>query len=319
MNNLPVAAEPPLRHCWFSPFPQPSACLIGLERAGLEMWPGDPEAVPPGALLLYDAPDAVLASWRQQQASPPQWQNLHQGYQLLLGLATDRPPLASWRVAGLNPHGLSDWLSSQAALLPDPGSIPKVDLVAALLIRPLLQAEPKLLDAYLDLELKAELAGGSADSNYLARLQSQLSPGALLAAWWQPCTEAREEAEQMLLQLHQVQEELEQLFLADRNKQQQINALQTSNQQLEEQVPEIQAELEKANNELAVTGNGLAEAQQQLADVREEAELTLLQLHQVQEELEHYFLLSRRQLQLLDSHEQLELRSERLLADLINR
>lgn len=252
MNNLPVAAEPPLRHCWFSPFPQPSACLIGLERAGLEMWPGDPEAVPPGALLLYDAPDAVLASWRQQQASPPQWQNLHQGYQLLLGLATDRPPLASWRVAGLNPHGLSDWLSNQAALLPDPGSIPKVDLVAALLIRPLLQAEPKLLDAYLDLELKAELAGGSADSNYLARLQSQLSPGALLAAWWQPSAEA--------------------------NK-----------------------------------------AQRELKDAREEAELTLLQLHQVQEELEHYFLLSRRQQQLLDSHEQLELRSERLLADLINR
>jgi hypothetical protein len=283
------------------------------------MWPGDPEAVPPGALLLYDAPDAVLASWRQQQASPPQWQNLHQGYQLLLGLATDRPPLASWRVAGLNPHGLSDWLSNQAALLPDPGFMPKPNLLAALLIRPLLQAEPKLLDSYLDLELKAELAGGSPDSNYLARLQSQLSPGALLAAWWQPCTEAREEAEQTLLQLHQVQEELEQLFLADRNKQQQINALQTSNQQLEEQVPQIQAELEKANNELAVTGNGLAEAQQQLADVREEAELTLLQLHQVQEELEHYFLLSRRQQQLLDSHEQLELRSERLLADLINR
>jgi len=277
MNNLHVTTDPPLHHCWFSPFPQPSACLRGLERAGLEMWPGDPEAVPPGALLLYDAPDAVLSSWREQKASPPQWQNLHQGYQLLLSLATDRPPLASWRVAGLNPHVLNSWLSNQASLLPDPGFMPEPDLLAALLIRPLLQAEPKLLDSYLDLELKAELAGGSPDSNYLARLQSQLSPEALLAAWWQPCTEAREEAELTLLQLHQVQEEL------------------------------------------SVNGNGLAEAQQQLADVREEAELTLLQLHQVQEELEHYFLLSRRQQQLLESHEQLELRSERLLAGLINR
>jgi hypothetical protein len=71
MNNISADADSPLRHFWFSPFPQPSASLLCLEQAGLEMWSGDPESVPPGALLLYDAPDAVLASWRQQKTPPP--------------------------------------------------------------------------------------------------------------------------------------------------------------------------------------------------------------------------------------------------------
>ena len=193
-------------------------------------WTGDPEAIPSNALLLYDAPDAVLASWHQQHTKPPQLQSLHEGYKLLLSLATDTPPLASWRAAGLNPHQLKDWLCNQKAMLQNPGLVPEANQLAALLIRPLLQAEPGLLDSYLDLELKAELAGGAPDSNYLARLQSQLSPEALLTAWWQPSAEAnkaqrelkdaREEAELTLLQLHQVQEELEHYFLLARRQQQ---------------------------------------------------------------------------------------------------
>jgi len=278
-----------------------------LERAGIVKWSGDPEAIPPEALLLYDSPDAVLASWRLHEASPPTLQQLHQGYKILLGLRNDRPPLASWRVAGLDPLQLNDWLKNQEALLPDPGLMPESELVAALFIRPLLQAEPKLLDCYLDLELKAELAGGAPDSNYLARLQLQLatqtemSAEALLVAWWQPFTEAREEAELTLLQLHQVQEELEHYFLLSRRQQELLESHE-------------QSELERLR---LVEQQELL--QQSLLNAREEAELTLLQLHQVQEELEHYFLLSRRQQELLESHEQLELRSERLLAGLINR
>ncbi len=248
MNNLPPAHDPEFRNCWFSPFPQPPACMRCLERAGIVKWSGDTEAIPARALLLYDSPDAVLTSWRLHEANPPSLRQLHQGYKILLGLSSYRPPIASWRVAGLDPLRLNEWLINQEALLLDPGLMPEAELAAALLIRPLLQAEPQLLNCYLDLELKAELAGGAPDSNYLARLQSQLatqtqsSAEALLVAWWQPCTKASDEAK-----------------------------------------------------------------------------LTLLQLHQVQEELEHYFLLSRRQQNLLDCHEQLELRSERLLASLINR
>lgn len=248
MNNLPQVHDSDLLNFWFSPFPQPPACLMCLERAGIVKWSGDLKALPPGALLLYDSPDAVLASWRLQEASPPTLQQLHQGYRILLDLCTDRAPLASWRVAGLDPLRLNDWLNNQEALLLDPGLMPAPEILAALFIRPLLHANPQFLDCYLDLELKAELAGGAPDSDYLARLQihiatqTEMSADALLVAYWQPCSEARDETE-----------------------------------------------------------------------------LALLQLHQVQEELEHYFLLSRRQQELLKSHEQLELRSERLLCGLTNR
>ena len=57
----------------------------------------------------------------------------------------------------------------------------------------------------------------------------------------------------------------------------------------------------------------LKTAQQDAKDAREEAELTLLQLHQVQEELEHYFLLSREQDSLLQTHAIQQKRVQKLL------
>ncbi len=57
----------------------------------------------------------------------------------------------------------------------------------------------------------------------------------------------------------------------------------------------------------------LQTAKAELKEAQEEAELTLLQLHQVQEELEHYFLLSREQSSMLDTHAQQQKRVQRLL------
>ena len=125
-------------------------------------------------------------------------------------------------------HGFATWLSGER-LCPQ-GSMepePPTPLTALLALR-LLECKPSLLNAYQDLELKAELAGSTADSHYVKRLQQAATPEALLKAWHQPsndlaraeqlCQEAREEAELTLLQLHQVQEELEHYFLLSRDQ-----------------------------------------------------------------------------------------------------
>ena len=97
-----------------------------------------------------------------------------------------------------------------------------------------------------------------------------------------------------------MQEELEQVFLADREKQQQLTQLEATVQELEGVRTEV------------------TDLRDREREAREEAELTLLQLHQVQEELEHYFLLSRGQNKQLDRYGELQRRSQRLLAQLLN-
>ncbi len=109
-------------------------------------------------------------------------------------------------------------------------------------------------------------------------------------------TEAREEAELTLLQLHQVQEELEHYFLRCRTSDQQaatqVEALQQAEASGQEQGARLLA-LEAEVIQLRSERDEAAHGREQLTEAREEAELTLLQLHQVQEELEHYFLRSR--------------------------
>ncbi|MCK2097516.1 hypothetical protein [Thauera aromatica] len=117
-------------------------------------------------------------------------------------------------------------------------------------------------------------------------------------------TDAREEGELLLTQLHQVQEELESLFLKEQQTAQQLattqadkTALAAARDTLTKQVAELtQARDEQAKlaNERAVQLDALtkdkAALTAELTDAREEGELLLTQLHQVQEELEHYFL-----------------------------
>ena len=249
--------------------------------------------------------------------------------------------------------------------------------LAAVVTRLAFDVMPALLEAYLDLELEADLLGGEPDSHYRRRLVNDLSldqlvedcraPSRLLSRLdhlqqisdlqasqlhdlsaekaallkelsesRQQTTEAREEAELILLQLHQVQEELEHHFLLSReqaklleegqHKHQMViqgledektaiaQSAEALKQQFEEEMSSIKNALNALEAEKSALQQQLSESRQQTTEAREEAELTLLQLHQVQEELEHYFLLSRGQSKQLDHYDSLLLRSEGLLS-----
>ena len=281
---------------WLSPFPFPDATVDQLRQAGWQPWPGDPAELPDDGILLYDTPDSLFELGADR---------LVEGYQQLLHAAGERRIVAIWRL-----------LQGEPAPEPLPAAITQA----------LLAAVPGLLDAYLDLELKADLLGGEPDVTYRRRLIASLDASRIHEAWQELGAvrqeeleaksageqEAREEAELTLLQLHQVQEELEQVFLADREKGEQLEQLKQQLVQQAEQKKEldgIRQELGAVRQELEAKSAGEQEA-------REEAELTLLQLHQVQEELEHYFLLSRGQSDQLERYNQLQQRSQRLLAQL---
>ena len=59
----------------------------------------------------------------------------------------------------------------------------------------------------------------------------------------------------------------------------------------------------------------LEEEHEESVEARKKAEFTLLQLHQVQEDLEHYFLLTQKQSELLSANEELQGRFSFLLAN----
>ncbi len=298
---------------------------------GWTAWHHDPDDLPQDALLLYATPDQLLAD----SASSPDLDDLLLGYQQLLSHATQHRLLSTWRLQACSDDQLTTaGLTSPAEAL----AWPAADPLAALITKQVLDAHPALLDAYLDLELKADLLGGEPDSRYRKRLMEALQPNALLQAWRQPSalsaqlseaqqqcaeaqqqlTEAREEAELTLLQLHQVQEELEHYFLLSREHTSELEQLRAQESGLKAERDGLQAQLQEREQahqqQLSEAQQQGTEAQQQLTEAREEAELTLLQLHQVQEELEHYFLLSRSQASQLERYDHLLRRSEGLLS-----
>ena len=217
---------------WLSPFSLSSEQEQALAEAGWQRWDGALQNLPSDGALVYDTPDQLLALGTDA---------LLEGYLQLQDPALFPRAVAAWRL-----------------LQPDAEPFPAPEPLPAALAYALLSASPGLLDAYLDLELKANLRGGDPDVAYKRRLLAAIDPGAVISSW----------------------------------------------QELQHHDPEP---LETATEELQARNA-------ELQDAREEAELILLQLHQVQEELEHYFLLSRGQSQQLERYNQLQQRSQRLLA-----
>lgn len=252
---------------WYSPLSFSAITLDQLHQAGYEAWQGDPADLPSDGLFLYDTPERCFG------LSP---QVLRDGYEQLLQPPVQRRVVAVWRLLDLDPSA---------------------GLLEMALTFALLQADPVLLEAYVDLELKADLLGGEPDVGCKQRLVANLQPGQLLEAWQElqsPSVaeaqlevlataerEAREETELILLQLHQVQEELETIFLAEREK---------------------SAEVKRLKHQLS-----------NLSAAAREQEVVRIQ---VQEELEHYLCLSRAQRRQLERYNQLQRRSLRLLARL---
>jgi len=102
--------------------------------------------------------------------------------------------------------------------------------------------------------------------------------------------DAKEEANVLLAQLHQVQEDLEDYFLQLQDSKNSAETTASSVGVLSEEKNSFKAQLNQSLADLAKSAAALEDTQRQLKDAQEESELLLSQLHQVQEELEHYFL-----------------------------
>ena len=78
---------------------------------------------------------------------------------------------------------------------------------------------------------------------------------------------------------------------------------------------EVENAKELYRSQLNLLESKLAEAQQERNEAIRSLDLALVQLRKVQEEFEHYFILSRHQLELLDANEDLHARFADLLVN----
>lgn len=228
---------------WTSPFPVPEPLQKRLVAVGWSQWQGALEDLPADGVVLYAAPDQLLAS------STLSLDAVIEGYAALLALQPWPRLLHGARLALCTDAqlaaGAKELLKEVALALPMP------DPLAAAVCSALAERAPALIDAYLDLELRADLLGDEPDVAYRQRLRQAFQEGDLLQAWRSPSflqvelqeeldalrceseqlkagltgrdaelAEAREEAELTLLQLHEVQEELEHYFLLARGQKQ---------------------------------------------------------------------------------------------------
>jgi hypothetical protein len=294
---------------YYAPYPLFSGLEQRLSDAEVVEGTPDDQSID---LWIYDSPDRLLASWMQRKQCVPTTKELVKAYSSLVSLPAGSRLISGWRLEQLDPASLNAWLRGDGEIhaeVATPRQLqPGITPLEGQLVARILEDFPNVLDSYLDLELRAELAGHQPDSTYLERLLHTCTPEALLESWNRlhagnlrhlqlikrerdealaqrdklagQLSESKEEAELTLLQLQQVQEELEKYFLDSRDK----------------------ANLQNECDTLLAERDTLAT---QLNESKEEAELTILQLHQVQEELEHYFLVYRDQANLLDRQNKL--------------
>ena len=287
----------------------------------------------PGQLLLnaeLDDPNTILDRWCNEARWLLQIRQACLGHCQLLNL-----PLVTTAAAAAvlgratNPastadHGAADREADREVAYPDPR------------LAVLAMQHPELQNLYADLEGCADLHGRTPEFSLgLLPLRSQAFSDRCLASWREEkiasqsheqsllqaadqlrsaaeghaseLSEAREEAELTLLQLHQVQEELEHYFLEHRKASSAAEHHASELSEAREETEQIRRDHRQVCSErdqLALDVDQLRSAAEhhasELSEAREEAELTLLQLHQVQEELEHYFLEHRKASEELD-------------------
>ncbi|MFN9932732.1 MAG: hypothetical protein ACK55R_07210 [Cyanobacteriota bacterium] len=310
---------------WFSLFPLEPKLQEQLTSLGLQHDKHTRHA-PAELLLLYDAPHALALSSKPAITVA----ELTASYRRLIALArAGATAVAIPRLQALKPNELQEWFKGKG----DPPESPSAAVpstMTAVITLTLLELRPALLEAYLDLELHADLLGGRADSQYLARLQKKIAavePDHLLGDWQAKVLTANQKTErirQLEMTLAERDDhiaELERmcsrtnLTLGEhRQREEKTQALLEECRAESAEQQKLLAALHSENKTLEST---LEEQSRATASLRAQSQTMADQIREAHVELERTFLESQRGLE-LGRQCQVELRrAETLLLDLL--
>lgn len=160
-------------------------------------------------LLIYSAPNQVLEQKRLEESTATTCNEIRAYYEELSLLSAKYKNISSsWRLNSLDSTSIIRLCNGENPLLDKSINFPSPKSLSSLLSLEIARKEPRIIDIYLDLELKSHLFGLEADSNYLQRLSQGSLIDLALMDWWEVNLDREasfEEVENSLNQLTQMQ------------------------------------------------------------------------------------------------------------------
>ena len=206
---------------WYSTTNILSSLKDKLAKAGLKpLTSVNSDNEPQNVLLIYSAPNQVLEQKRLEESTATTCNEIRAYYEELSLLSAKYKNISSsWRLNSLDSTSIIRLCNGENPQLDKSINFPSPKPLSSLLSLEIARKEPRIIDIYLDLELKSCLFGLEADSNYLQRLSQGSLIDLALMDWWEVNLDREasfEEVKNNLNQLAQIQDNYE--YLARENE-----------------------------------------------------------------------------------------------------
>ena len=206
---------------WYSTTNILSSLKDKLAKAGLKpLTSVNSDNEPQNVLLIYSAPNQVLEQKRLEESTATTCNEIRAYYEELSLLSAKYKNISSsWRLNSLDSTSIIRLCNGENPQLDKSINFPNPKPLSSLLSLEIARKEPRIIDIYLDLELKSCLFGLEADSNYLQRLSQGSLIDLALMDWWEVNLDREasfEEVKNNLNQLAQIQDNYE--YLARENE-----------------------------------------------------------------------------------------------------
>ena len=206
---------------WYSTTNILSSLKDKLANAGLKpLTAVNSDNEPQKELLSYTSPNPVLEQKRLEESTAITCNEIRTYYEELSILSAKYKNISSsWRLNSLDSTSIIRLCNGENPQLDRSINFPSPKPLSSLLSLEIARKEPRIVDIYLDLELKSYLFGLEADSNYLQRLSQGSLIDLALMDWWEVNLDREasfEEVKNNLNQLAQIQDNYE--YLARENE-----------------------------------------------------------------------------------------------------
>ena len=233
---------------WYSTTNILSSLRDKLAKAGLKpLTSVNSDNEPQNVLLIYSAPNQVLEQKRLEESTATTCNEIRAYYEELSILSAKYKNISSsWRLNSLDSTSIIRLCNGENPQLDRSINFPSPKPLSSLLSLEIARKEPRIIDIYLDLELKSYLFGLEADSNYLQRLSQGSLTDLALMDWWEVNLDREasfEEVENSLNQLTQIQSNYECLTRENERLQKSLRKQRAKNALLVEENKELKESL----------------------------------------------------------------------------
>ena len=229
---------------WYSPTDVLSSLQEKLAKTGLKQLTSvNSDHKAQNVLLIYSAPNQVLEQKRLEESTATTSSDICMYYEKLSSLSAKYKNISSsWRLNMLDTTSIRRLCNDETPQLDKSIKFPSLKPLPSLLTLEIARKEPKIIEIYLDLELKSNLFGLEADSNYLQRLSQGSLIDLALMDWWEVNIDREasfEEVRNSLNQLAQIQSDYESLMEDNKRLQKLLKRQKSKNTLLLEENKEL--------------------------------------------------------------------------------